>query len=89
MSLNIKNERTHELVRRLATLTGMSQTDAVTDAVERRLDELGAEKAGDWQTRKAEVLRLGTEIRQSLTPQQLEALSSHDWLYDEETGLPR
>jgi antitoxin VapB len=40
MSLNIKNERTHELVRELAELTGMSQTSAVEDAVRRRLAEL-------------------------------------------------
>jgi len=44
MSLNIKNERTHALVRELATLTGMSQTEAVEDAVGRRL----AEYVNDW-----------------------------------------
>ncbi len=89
MSLNIKNERTHELVRRLATLTGMSQTDAVTDAVRRRLEELEAEKVRDWDARKAEILRLAAEIRRDLSPEQLEALSNHDWLYDDESGLPR
>ena len=36
MSLNIKNERTHALVRELATLSGMSQTEAVEDAVNLR-----------------------------------------------------
>lgn len=47
MSLNIKNERTHELVRELAELTGMSQTSAVEDAVRRRLAELaGAPTTG-------------------------------------------
>lgn len=89
MSLNIKNERTHELVRRLAMVTGMSQTDAVTDAVQRRLDDLETEKARGWDERKAEILRLAAQIRQSLSPEQLEALTDHDWLYDDKTGLPR
>ena len=40
MSLNIKNEETHRLVRRLAELTGQSQTGAVEDAVRRRIAEL-------------------------------------------------
>jgi antitoxin VapB len=89
MSLNIKNEQTHERVRRLAALTGVSQTEAVNDAVQRRLDELEAEKERDWAVRKAEILRRAAEIRESLTPEQLDLLENHDWLYDDETGLPR
>jgi hypothetical protein len=58
MSLNIKNERTHALVRELATLTGMSQTDAVTDAVERRLAELTRETEAERQARVDEIMRL-------------------------------
>jgi antitoxin VapB len=85
MSLNIKNERTHELVRRLAALSGMSQTDAVTDAVERRLAELQSSEDAEWAARKAEILRLAAEIR--------EGTKDVDWstddLYDDETGLPR
>ncbi|QIM16259.1 type II toxin-antitoxin system VapB family antitoxin [Leucobacter insecticola] len=46
MSLNIKNEVTHAKVRRLATLTGMSQTAAVDDAVERRLREIETDPWG-------------------------------------------
>jgi antitoxin VapB len=37
MSLNIKNERTHKLVAELAKVTGESMTQAVTVAVEERL----------------------------------------------------
>jgi antitoxin VapB len=37
MSLNIKDEKTHELVRRLAAATGESQTMAVRIAVQERL----------------------------------------------------
>jgi antitoxin VapB len=85
MSLNIKNERTHELVRQLATLTGMSQTDAVTDAVQRRLAELQATDDAEWAVRKAEILRLAAEIREGTT----DVDWSTDDLYDDETGLPR
>jgi antitoxin VapB len=37
MSLNIKDQRTHELVRRLAALTGETMTEAVRVAVQERL----------------------------------------------------
>ena len=45
MSLNIKNERTHALVRELAELTGLSQTSAVEDAVR---DELARVAEQGW-----------------------------------------
>lgn len=83
VGLNIKNERTHALVRELATLTGMSQTDAVTDAVERRIAELRREARAE---RKAErILELAREFRQYAGDVDL----GTDDLYDEETGLPR
>ncbi|MEO8094296.1 MAG: type II toxin-antitoxin system VapB family antitoxin [Pseudolysinimonas sp.] len=88
MSLNIKNEHTHELVRRLAALTGTSQTEAVTEAVQKRLDELETAQADDWEVRRAEILRLAAEIRESLTPEQIADFTA-DFLYDDETGLPR
>jgi antitoxin VapB len=40
MSLNIENEVTLRLIRRLAELTGQTQTSAVEDAARQRLDEL-------------------------------------------------
>jgi antitoxin VapB len=47
MSLNIKNEETHRLVRQLAKLTGESMTAAVDKAVEERLRRIrGAKKGG-------------------------------------------
>jgi antitoxin VapB len=83
VSLNIKNERTHALVRELATLRGVNQTDAVTEAVEHRIAELRREAGVE---RKAErILQLAKEIRE-LAP---EGFMDHDELYDEETGLPR
>ena len=84
MSLNIKNERTHALVRELATLRGVSQTDAVTEAVEQRLAEL--HRGAPDRTRTTEnILRLAAEFRAHAGDIDL----SVDDLYDDETGLPR
>ena len=84
MSLNIKNERTHALVRELATLRGVSQTDAVTEAVEKRLADL-RKGADDPTRRKEDILRLAAEFRAVAGDVHL----STDDLYDDETGLPR
>jgi len=40
MSLNIKNERVHDLVRQAAVLTGKSQTSVVEEALTRYLERL-------------------------------------------------
>lgn len=95
MSLNIKNERTHALVRQLAELTGMSQTGAVEDAVRRRLDELqaGATDTGvseaEVERRIAAMKRISAAFVAETTPEQREAMSNHgDWLYDQD-GLPK
>lgn len=47
MSLNIKNEHTHLLVRELAERTGLSQTRAVETAVRRMLDDLAHDHDSD------------------------------------------
>lgn len=101
MSLNIKNEGVHALVRELAELTGMSQTSAVEDAVRRRLDELQAPRdvvAGkpepkydpaETERRIADVRRIVEGFRAETTPEQREAMLAHgDELYDE-AGLFR
>lgn len=43
-SLNIKDQRTHQLVRRLAALTGESLTEAVRIAVQDRLRRVEAQR---------------------------------------------
>jgi antitoxin VapB len=90
VSLNIKDEATHALVRELARLTGSSQTAAVRDAVRRRLDELS--RLDDETTqdqRRADVLRLVAEFQQSLTEEERRRMRNADeGLYDER-GLPR
>ena len=88
MSLNIKNEETHRLVRELAHLTGQSQTSAVEDAVRRRIAEI---------LRHSESARRTAAIRRAVDELQEAARSDPAWLhtdwdaelYDAETGLPR
>jgi antitoxin VapB len=85
--LNIKNEETHRLVRRLAELTGQSQTSAVEDAVRRRLAELESE--GSREARSAAIGRI-VERAQSIAATDPEWVTT-DWdseLYDP-SGLPR
>ncbi len=83
MSLNIKNEETHRLVRRLAELTGQSQTSAVEDAVRRRLAEIDQ----DRETRIDRLLELGRRTAAAMDPE-MKRISHGDLLYDE-LGLPR
>ena len=84
MSLNIKNEETHRLVRRLAELTGQSQTSAVADAVRRRLEEL--ERAESRSARREAMMRIARESA-ALIDQDL-SNDPNDVLYDE-VGMPR
>jgi antitoxin VapB len=84
MSLNIKDEETHRLVRELARLTGESQTAAVTIAVQERLDRLqavGRRRLAD------RLLAIGKDT----APRLKEPFRSaeHGELLDDEHGLPR
>ncbi len=95
MSLNIKNESVHALVRELSALTGMSQTSAVEDAVRRRLEELRAPKPErrfspeEEARRRAEIRRIIDGLHAVTTPEQWEGLEhADDDLYDE-LGLPK
>ncbi|WP_147916630.1 type II toxin-antitoxin system VapB family antitoxin [Ruania zhangjianzhongii] len=88
MGLNIKNERTHALVRELADLTGASQTSAVEDAVRRRIEQVRSVD-GVHDGTVAEVLRIATDFQHLLTDEQRLALADADSdLYDD-AGLPR
>ncbi|MCT1476726.1 type II toxin-antitoxin system VapB family antitoxin [Microbacterium sp. p3-SID336] len=87
MSLNIKNETTHELVRRLAELTGQSQTGAVEDAVRRRLAELEHDREAEV-ARKLAAIEAVVARFQALPvigPSYEEIMEE---MYDEQ-GLPR
>lgn len=84
MSLNIKNERTHALVRELATLRGVSQTEAVEEAVRARLAELKMDS--DQKARFDRIMAISRETAQIIrdTGGPLDI----DDLYDE-LGLPK
>lgn len=87
MSLNIKNETTHELVRRLAALTGQTQTSAVEDAVRRRLAELEQQRTEDDMERRRRIRAVIRRAQQiPATGRTTEEIM--DELYDE-TGMPR
>lgn len=81
MSLNIKNEHVHDLVREAAALTGKSQTSVVEEALRRYLDELGREVR---RSRADEILR---EMQKLIREQGGLGMRPED-LYDPLTGLP-
>ena len=91
MSLNIKDEQTHELVRELARVTGATQTAAVRDAVQRRLAELGADgvDGSEVVARRQRLQEIVAAFQDDLTDDDRRRMVSGDvWLYDD-SGLPR
>ena len=84
MSLNIKNKETHRLVQELASLTGESQTAAVTEAVRERLERLRGECKGSLADR---LLAIGKDCARRLK-EPYRSVDHGDLLYDER-GLPR
>lgn len=85
MSLNIKNEEIHARVRRLAELTGLSQTGAVDDAVRHRLAEL----EGSGLNRKVRIDAIVRAIQIDLTDIERQALLNADRELYNADGLPR
>ena len=85
MSLNIKNEKTHRLIRELARLTGENMTTAVDTAVRERLEKIRSNGRGD-DDRLRHLLAIGRECaalwKKSGSGIEVEAL------YDEK-GLPK
>jgi antitoxin VapB len=88
MGLNIKNEHTHQLVRELATLQGVSQVAAITQAVEEKLQREKARRAPGTNQGLAEWLM---EISRETAPLMNDGRTTKelfDELYDED-GLPK
>ena len=81
MSLNIKNERVHELAREAARRTGKSQTSVIEEALRTYLEALEREQSED--KRWAAVEELLVDLRRRLAGADL----STDFLYDE-NGMP-
>ena len=84
MSLNIKNEKTHRLVRELARATGESMTTAVDRAVRERLERVRKTKKGSLAER---LLQIGRECA-PLWKEPYKSMDHGDLLYDEK-GLPK
>ena len=87
MSLNIKNEETERLARRLAAATGDSVTGAVTVALRERLERIEGRGGADAQRRAALIRRIVDDA----AGRWIEPYRSVDHatlLYDE-VGLPR
>jgi antitoxin VapB len=75
MSLNIENEETHRLVRKLAHITGESMTGAVDKAVRERLERVrGKSKEGMAE----KLMKIGQEcaarLKGPLKPMEIEDL---------------
>ncbi len=84
MSLSIKSEQTHLLVRELARLTGESQTAAVTVAVRERLARLRRIQEPSLADR---LRAIGRDTAPRLR-EPFRSVEHGDLLYDE-NGLPR
>jgi antitoxin VapB len=84
MGLNIKNEETQKLVRKLATLTGESMTAAITKAVRERLDRVRSERGAGLAER---LVKIGKDCAAHLR-EPFRSADHGELLYDDE-GLPR
>jgi antitoxin VapB len=84
MSLNIKNERTHKLIRQLARLTGESMTAAVEQSVRERLDRVRTRQGSGLAER---LLKIGKECAAHLK-EPYKSIDHGELLYDEK-GLPK
>ncbi|WP_330185379.1 type II toxin-antitoxin system VapB family antitoxin [Nocardia sp. NBC_01503] len=86
MSLNIKNERVHALVREAAQRTGMSQTSVVEEALRRMLRDLDAKPEIRVDLQREQIAVILADLDARLTPETRLLLSTDD-LYDD-AGLP-
>jgi len=83
VSLNIKNEHVHDLVRQAAERTGLSQTSVVERAIEQLLASLDDNKEARRRSVDAILAEIRVQMRKPGPP-----LLTDDDLYDE-NGLPR
>jgi antitoxin VapB len=82
--LNIKSEDAYRLASRLSELTGESLTTVVTKALRTELER--EQRLRDKAALRAKLLALADAISANMAPG---VTSDHNWLYDDETGLPR
>ena len=86
MSMNIKNERVHDLARQAAALTGRSQTSVVEEALRRYLEELQRDARREAQRDRTDEILAEMRAIIASDPERFDL--STDFLYDPETGLP-
>jgi antitoxin VapB len=84
MSLNIKNEDTHQMARELARLTGESMTAAVSEAIRERLERV---RGGSKKGLAKKLLKIGRECAAHLK-EPYKSMNVDELLYDE-NGLPK
>ena len=85
MSLNIKNPEAHKLAAELARRTGVSMTEAVTEALREKLAAIQAETSKE--ARYERLMRMADEFAARLPPDA--DLDIDKMLYDPVTGLPK
>jgi antitoxin VapB len=84
MSLNIKNQEAHRLAQQLATITGESMTEAVTEALRERLDRVRRDPRQGMAER---LMKIGKECAAHIK-EPFKSMNVDDLLYDEK-GLPK
>jgi antitoxin VapB len=83
MSLNIKNPEAHRLARELAEATGGTLTDAVTEALRDRLDEVRRKDPVDLlleEVREIQAFLADLPDRDLRTPEEILEYDSHGLL---------
>ena len=90
VQLNIKSAEARALAEEVAAATGTSITEAVTEALRQRRDELNAEQEAKQARARALVERIMamTEGNRERWPKHLLDIDHGDLLYDER-GLPK
>jgi antitoxin VapB len=83
MALNIRNEQTEKLANTLAKLTGESKTEAVTKALQDRLERVKKQK-----DKRFLAQRLNEIAKHCAALPILDEQSPEDMLYDKH-GLPK
>lgn len=88
MSLNIKNPETHELVKELAALKGVSLTLAVTDAVRNEIEREKASREDKPPINRYELLMAFAKEYSKRVKDPIHSWEVDALLYDED-GLPK
>ncbi|WP_256841551.1 type II toxin-antitoxin system VapB family antitoxin [Ornithinimicrobium cryptoxanthini] len=89
MGLNIKNQRVHDLAREAARLTGKSQTAVIEEALERLLQERGADPEAAAVSRTIDAVRVIAAEYSHDPGIRDRVIHRVEDLYDDRVGMPR